>query len=724
MNRSLPRIVASVAVLAIAALSPSAAAAPLSNITAIAAGSFHTCALTTAGGVKCWGYNNGGRLGDGTTTDRLTPVDVVGLTSGVTAIAAASSATCALTAGGGVKCWGATAAATYGVTPVDVPGLASGVVAITASSNGNNICVLTASAGAKCWGSNVWGQVGNGTTSGTQSTPVDVSVVSGGIAAIATDAAHACALGTSGGVKCWGQNYYGQLGDGTNEFSRVTAADVSGLTSGVVAIEAGGSRSCAIMAGGGAKCWGYNSNGQTGDGTTTDRRAPVDVSGVGSAVASIKAGIYHSCVVTSAGGVKCWGRNDDGQIGDGTTTHRLSPTDVSGLTSGAAAIAAGFSHTCALTNGGEVRCWGANQYGQMGNGVTGAPRLVPAVVGFLAPQTIAFGAIANRDVNAAPFTVSATASSGLQVAFTSLNAPVCTVSGSTVTMVAIGICSIAANQSGNSDYSAASQVVQSFRISGLTASSPTRLANISTRAEVLTGEDVLIGGFAIRGPASKTVVIRARGPSLAALGVTNPLPNPFLRLASGVSNDDWQSGPAATTIESIGFAPSDARESVILATFPPGLHSAIVSGVSGASGVGLVEIFELDQEESPLINISTRGRIRTASDVMIAGFIIHGNSPQTVMVRARGPSLGAQGVQNPLADPTLELVRSSDQAVLATNDNWQSAGNAATISASGYAPSNSLEAAILVTLNPGAYTAILRGAGGATGVGIVEVFAQ
>jgi alpha-tubulin suppressor-like RCC1 family protein len=287
-----------------------------SGVQAISTRAYYTCALTSGGGVKCWGWNAYGQLGNGTTTNRTTAVDVTGLTSGVQAIAAS----CALTSGGGVKCWG--------------------------------------------W--NAYGQLGNGTTTNS-TTAVDVTGLASGIQAISGGDDYNCALTTGGGVKCWGNNSRGQLGDGTT-ILRTTAVDVTGLTSGVQAIAAGYHQTCALTTGGGVKCWGRNDYGQLGDGTTTQRTTAVDVTGLTSGVTAIAANGFHTCALTTGGGVKCWGDNERGQLGDGTTAQRTTAVDVTGFTSGVSAISAGYNHTCALTTGGGVKCWGDNWYGQLGDG--------------------------------------------------------------------------------------------------------------------------------------------------------------------------------------------------------------------------------------------------------------------------------------------------------------------------------------------------------------------
>ncbi len=381
------------------------------TIVAIAAGDFHTCALTNGGGVKCWGYNDSGQLGNGSRSAEApspVPGDVVGLSSGVSAIAAGSAHTCALTNMGGAKCWGANHtvfSSNFGLgqlgdgttldrfTPVDVSGLASGVSAITAG--GHHTCALR-SGGVLCWGGNFVGQVADGTTT-NRYTPTAVSGLSSGVSQIVAGGHHNCALTSAGGVKCWGENTAGQLGDGGGGAScpsgpavvpcRRTPVDVSGLPSGVSAIAAGGhhadsggTTTCALMSTGGVKCWGDNSYSQVGDGTTGGARStPVDVSGFSGGVKSLAVGDAHVCALTSAGGVKCWGHNDSGQLGDGTTTDRSTPVDVSGLASGVSAIAAGSYHTCAVLSGGELKCWGGNHYGQLGDGTT-TNRLTPVTV--------------------------------------------------------------------------------------------------------------------------------------------------------------------------------------------------------------------------------------------------------------------------------------------------------------------------------------------------------
>jgi alpha-tubulin suppressor-like RCC1 family protein len=362
----------------------------------ISVGAEHSCALASGGGVQCWGRNNFGQLGNGSTIDSLTPVAVSGLASGVVAISAGANHTCAVAAGGGVQCWGlnnygqlGNGSTTNSPTPVAVSGLASGVVAI---STGNiHTCALSSGGGVQCWGDNGFGQLGNGSASDS-STPVAVSGLASGVVAITTGQTHTCALSSGSGVKCWGNNSNGQLGNGSTTNSPTPVA-VSGLASGVVAIDAGSYHTCALTTGGGVQCWGYNHLGQLGNGSTTESPTPVSVSGLASGVVAIIGGRFHTCAVTTAGGALCWGYNGFGQLGNGSTTDSPTPVAVSGLASGVVAIGAGNHHTCALISGGGVRCWGNNDTGQLGNGSI-AGSLTPVAVSGLAMNGLASNVVA------------------------------------------------------------------------------------------------------------------------------------------------------------------------------------------------------------------------------------------------------------------------------------------------------------------------------------------
>jgi len=256
-----------------------------------------------------------------------------------------------------------------------------------------------------------------------------------------------------------------------------------------------------------------------------------------------------------------------------------------------------------------------------------------------------------------------------------------------------------------------------------------RPVNLSSRAQVLTGNDVMIAGFVIgAGSGNKTVAIVATGPSLSQYGIANPLANPTLTLKRSAdqaviaSNDNWQTAGNAAQLQAAGLAPSDPLEAAILVSLPPGAYTAIVQGTSGGTGVGVVGVYEVDAPAIPLINVSTRARVLTGDDVLIGGFVIDAIAPLTVAVVATGPSLASYGISNPLANPRLTLVRSSDQAIIASNDDWQTHPNAPQLQTAGFAPSNPLEAGIYITLDPGAYTAIVSGVGGGTGVAVIGVY--
>ena len=554
------------------ALTGTGAALDPADVTAIATGSHHTCALTTLGAVKCWGNNQYGSLGDNSTTGRLVPVDVSGLAGGVTAIAAGGSHSCAVTAAGGVKCWGNNEKGSLGddsttqrLMPVDVVGLASGIAAVAAGTS--HTCALTTAGGVKCWGSNVFGALGDG--SNTQRlVPVDVIGLASGVVAITAGGHHTCAIRSGGRAVCWGSNVRGQLGDGGSA-DRSHPIDVSGLGSGTAAISAGLDHACAVKTSGRLVCWGSDSDNQLGAAFFGDSHVPIDVV-LPPTVAEVSAGRNHTCARMSGGGVKCWGSNNSGQLGNGTTVRSHLPVDVTGLGSGTTGIAAGGGHTCALTAPGGVKCWGSSVFGELGDG-SAALRLTPVdVVGLVgsdtAPDAFAFVtqagvspvttvtsntvvpggyydpapiSVANGEYSigcTATFTaaasivtpgesvcvrhtsastqltsitttltiggrsaafVSTTAprgpaaqvivfeakqfngktfgdspsmlvatggDSGIPVVFASRTLSTCTVSGSTLTLLAAGTCTVTANQAGNVDFTPAQEVALSFEI--------------------------------------------------------------------------------------------------------------------------------------------------------------------------------------------------------------------------------------------------------------------
>jgi hypothetical protein len=251
------------------------------------------------------------------------------------------------------------------------------------------------------------------------------------------------------------------------------------------------------------------------------------------------------------------------------------------------------------------------------------------------------------------------------------------------------------------------------------------LANISTRVQVGSASNVAIAGFIVTGNTAKQVVVRGLGPSLAAVGVQGSLSDPLLDLydASGnllATNNDWQQ-TQAQALRDANLAPSNDLEAAILATLAPGAYTAILRGNRNTTGVGLVEVYDLQTSAtSKLGNLSTRGLVGSAQNVMIGGTIVTGSDPARVVFRALGPSLGAVGIQNPISDPQLDLF-DADGAKISSNNNWKDSQQVA-IAVAGLAPSSDLESAILADLAPGNYTAVVSGVNGANGIALVEAY--
>lgn len=336
--------------------------------TALATGDDYSCALLTDGTARCWGGNGNGRLGDGTSVNRSLPVPVQGLANAVSLVAGRAH-TCALLADSAVVCWGSNASGQLGdgttndrLTPVAVSGLTD---AVALAAGASHTCAVIADGTARCWGSNGNGQLGD-TTTNDSPTPVAVSGLAG-VASMVAGGNHGCAVLGDGTARCWGTNAMGQLGDGTGVDNAAPVA-VTGI-SGIVSLAASENDSCALLSDGQIYCWGDNSYGQLGDGTpATLRLAPVAVTGLAGA-AGIAVGLYHACAVLGDGSAQCWGGNAYGQLGDGTLLGHPTPAAVTGLV-GARIIASRLHHTCGLSGDGSAYCWGRNLYGQLGDGTT------------------------------------------------------------------------------------------------------------------------------------------------------------------------------------------------------------------------------------------------------------------------------------------------------------------------------------------------------------------
>jgi alpha-tubulin suppressor-like RCC1 family protein len=353
------------------------------NESSLAVGSDHTCALTKLNGVQCWGNNQYGQLGTGDTSNSASPRDVVDMSYGIAQITAGETHTCALTKQGKVLCWGNNSSGQLGtgdnttqLKPVQVTGLDTPVTAIAAGAL--HTCALTSDGRVYCWGNNLTGQLGNGSTDPSL-TPVLIDGFTG-VKQIAAGASHTCALTDTGAVKCWGANNHGQLGNSTQTDSS-SPVDVPNLSD-VVEVTAGQEHTCVVDASGGVKCWGLNASGQVGNGSTDGYISnPVDVSSLGSGVLEIKAYKNQTCALKKTG-ILCWGLNNAGQLGNGDTNNQLVPVSVLNLDMQFIGIGLGADHTCARASSGFIYCWGGNTYGQLGNRTNSDSRIPVIVTGF------------------------------------------------------------------------------------------------------------------------------------------------------------------------------------------------------------------------------------------------------------------------------------------------------------------------------------------------------
>lgn len=353
---------------------------PAPVATRLAAGNRHTCRLTSEGNASCWGDNGFGQLGDGTESRRHTPVPVTGSLS-FAALSAGGSHTCAVTAQGAAYCWGANSFGHLGdgtstdrSSPVLVNG---GLSFVSVSAGGSHTCGLTTAGAAYCWGWNSKGQLGDGSQT-DRSSP---TLVPGGLSFLSLTTGDAgseaggefsCGI-TSTGTYCWGRNFSGQLGDGSGE-TQLTPVPVAGNIA-FAAVSGGGAHACAVTAGGAAYCWGTYG---LGNGNPSTRFTPTPAAG-GTSFLAVSTGGHHTCGVTAAGIAICWGHNQSAQLGDGTRAEdRETPVAVlGGLTF--TAVSSGGEHTCGVTAIDEIYCWGDNTSGQLGDGTT-TDRLTPTPV--------------------------------------------------------------------------------------------------------------------------------------------------------------------------------------------------------------------------------------------------------------------------------------------------------------------------------------------------------
>jgi alpha-tubulin suppressor-like RCC1 family protein len=345
----------------------------------IATGLNHTCALTSASGVLCWGNNQYGQVGNGSTTTAVTsPANIIGFSlPAFVGLVAGANHTCALQTDGGASCWGRnsngqlgngiTSTNAYSAFRVTVIGL-SNAVALAAGLS--HTCALQASGTVHCWGDNQYGQLGDATLT-SSNTSVAVADLSDAVAIAAGDN-HTCALESNGKVRCWGNNDFGQLGNG-NTTGSSTGVTVANLNRMAVALTAGRRHTCVVLTDGSMQCWGQNTVGQLGNNTITDSTRPTNVyfevdTDLPSLGVTLAAGYGHTCSLKANNNMRCWGDDKDFQLGyaNPVFSYFSTPIPVSGL-SDAIAVAAGGKHTCALQANGTMSCWGSNSNGQLGD---------------------------------------------------------------------------------------------------------------------------------------------------------------------------------------------------------------------------------------------------------------------------------------------------------------------------------------------------------------------
>jgi hypothetical protein len=556
-------------------------------------------------------------------------------------------------------------------------------------------------------------------------------------------------LKTDGSLWATGQNSLGQLGDGTTS-DRSTPVQVA---TGVQAVAAGYNCSLFLKTGGTLWAVGYNAEGQLGDGTTANRSTPVQVA---TGVQAIVVGSFHSLFLKTDGTLWAMGQNSSGQLGDGTKINRSTPVQVA---TSVQAVAAGYYHNLFLKTDRTLWAVGSNSYGQLGDGtttdrytpvqvatgvqavaagnnsslyvtLTGTPgAVVPSITAPPASQYVAPG-------SSATFTVAAGSTSSLGYQWKLNGTAIAGATNAAYTVANVqpgnmGFYSVTVSNSAGSVDSA----VAILTVSG----GSSRLTGLSTRGYVPTG-GALTPGFYLRGSGAKAIIVRGVGPTLGGFGIAGPLSDPRMDLipvggTTLLTNDDWGTNTNLPALRAAMPFPlvEGSRDAAALATLATatnyGYTVRIVPNGTATDGIAMAEVYDLDATTAPvqLISLSTLGYTGPGEKILTPGFIITGDGPKQLLVRAVGPTLGAAPYNVPgvLADPQFRVVPLNKDFEVANNDNW--GGTVALQAAFTQThdfdlPTGSRDAAAVVRLPPGGYTVQATGVGGTAGNVLVEIY--
>ena len=698
------------------------------GVQAIAAGFSQSLFVKSDGSLWAAGLNSHGQLGDGTIAVRTAPLQVG---TGVQAVAAAVNHTLFLKTDNtlwavGYNGSGQLGDGTYSTRAVPAQ-MAVGVQAMAAG--GNHSLFVKADGSLWAAGYNYYGQLGDGTTT-TRSTPVQVAT---GVQAAAAGINHSIFLKTDGSLWAMGYNNYGQLGDGSTT-SRTTPVQVA---SGVQAIASGFYHSLFIKTDRSLWAMGYNNYGQLGDGSSTNRQAQVQVA---TDVAGVAGGSYHTMFCKLDGTLWAMGYNFYGQLGDGSTTTRTRPVQVATSVRGSTA---GDYYSLYVKVDGSLWVMGNNDTGQLGDGSTITRRVpvrvaddvtaVAAGSGFTLFITLPRSGMTAPQISAQPVAQSATAGGSVTYSVTATSTgpfsfqwrkdsvPISGATGATLTLSNLGLA-----QMGSYDVVVTNAAGSVTSQAAALALGSNRIANLSVRTTLDAGQTLTVG-FVTSG--SKRLLARAVGPSLYTVaGLTGYLPDPRLSLinqgtgAVVAQNDNWDAS-LSSTCASLGAFPMDAGSKDCALLQPvSGPHTAQIAGVG--KGIVLVEVYDAESASAArLTNVSARNQIGTGDNILIAGFVIDGTGWKTLLVRAIGPALrDLWGVSGVLADPKLEIFK-SDGTKLAENDNWEAVLAPVFDQVGAFKPlTGSKDAALKISLPPGAYTVQVSGVGNVTGDGLVELY--